>query len=103
MSARIIDAAEAFRIGLVEAVLPTDDFVAHALQWVEPMATKPRAALFSAKRAIVDGHQLPLDEGLRVEGRLFIECQIRPETIAIQSSVADAERAAPSDRIVELE
>ena len=52
---------------------------------------------------MVDGLQLPLDEGLRVEGRLFIECQIRPETIAIQSRVADAERAAPSDRIVELE
>jgi enoyl-CoA hydratase len=103
LSARIIDAAEALRIGLVEAVLPTDDFVAHVLQWVEPMATKPRAALFAAKRSMVDGLQLPLDEGLRIEGRLFIECQLRPETIAIQSRVADAERAAPPDRVVELE
>jgi enoyl-CoA hydratase len=102
LSARIIDAQEALRIGLVEAVLPNVDFVARALEWVQPMATKPRAALFAAKRAVIDGLRLPLEEGLRLEGRLFVECQTRPDTIAIQERVADTERNAPWDQRVEL-
>ena len=96
------NADEALRIGLVEAVLPHDNFVAGALAWAERIASQPPAAVRAAKRAIVDGLQLPLDEGLRLEGRLFIECQVRPDTIAIQERVADAERVAPGDQTVEL-
>jgi enoyl-CoA hydratase len=102
LSARIIDAREALRIGLVEAVLPNVDFVERVLEWVQPMATKPRAALFAAKRAVIDGLRLPLEEGLRLEGRLFVECQTRPDTIAIQERVADTERSTPGDQRVDL-
>jgi len=102
LSARIIDAHEALRIGLVEAVLPTDGFVGRALDWVRRMATKPRPALFAAKRAVVDGMRLSLEDGLRLEGRLFIECQMRPDTVALQARVADAERATPPDQRIEL-
>src|SRR5262249_46115762 len=102
LSARIIDAHEALRIGLVEAVLPNVDFVERVLEWVQPMATKPRAALFAAKRAVIDGLRLPLDEGLRLEGRLFVECQTRPDTIAIQERVADTDRNTPGDERVDL-
>ncbi len=102
LSARIIDAPEALRIGLVEAVLPTDGFVEHVLAWVQSMATKPRAALFAAKRAVIQGLRLPLDEGLRLEGQLFIECQTRPDTVALQERVADTERNTPGDRRVDL-
>ena len=102
LSARIIDAAEALRIGLVEAVLPTDNFVERALEWVAPIAAKPPAAVRAAKRAIVDGLRVPLDEGLRIEGRLFIECQLRPEVVALQERVADIERNAPPEQRVDL-
>jgi enoyl-CoA hydratase len=102
LSARIIDAAEAHRIGLVEAVLPDADFVAHVRGWVEPIATKPRHAIVAAKRAILDGLKLPLDEGLALEGRLFMGCQVRPDTVAIQQVVADIERTAPPDEVVPL-
>src|SRR5262249_34428257 len=102
LSARIIDADEALRIGLVEAVLPYDDFVGRALTWAETIASKPPAAVRAAKRAILDGLRLPLDDGLLLEARLFIECQMRPDTVAIQERVADAERAAPGDQRVDL-
>jgi enoyl-CoA hydratase len=102
LSGRIVDADEALRIGLIEAVLPHDGFVERVLEWVEPIATKPPAALRAAKRAIVDGMRVPLDEGLRIEGRLFIECQMRPDTVAIQERVAEAERTAPADQRVDL-
>jgi len=102
LSARIVDAQEALRIGLVEAVLPTDGFVEHVLAWVQSMATKPRTALFAAKRAVIQGLRLPLDEGLRLEGRLFVECQTRPDTVALQERVADTERNTPGHRRVDL-
>jgi enoyl-CoA hydratase len=89
LSGRAIDANEALRIGLVEAVLPDDDFVGNALRWVHPIATKPRHAIVAAKRALVEGFDLPLAEGLRVEGRLFVECQTRPDTIEIQAHVRE--------------
>jgi enoyl-CoA hydratase len=102
LSARIVDAAEAQRIGLVEAVLPVDGFVERVIEWAQPIATKPRAALFAGKRAVIDGLRLPLDQGLRLEGRLFLECQTRPDTVALQTRVAEAERKAPPDERVEL-
>jgi enoyl-CoA hydratase/carnithine racemase len=102
LSARIIDATEALRIGLVEAVLPTESFVEAVLEWAQPIATKPRPALFAAKRAVIDGLRLPLEDGLRLESRLFVECQTRPDTVALQTRVADAERSAPPGERVDL-
>jgi enoyl-CoA hydratase/carnithine racemase len=87
LSGRVVDADEALRIGLVEAVLPDDDFLARAARWAQPIATKPRHAIVAAKRALVEGFDLPLADGLRVEGRLFVECQTRADTIDIQSHV----------------
>jgi enoyl-CoA hydratase/carnithine racemase len=84
LSGRAIGADEAARIGLVEAVLPDDRFLEHVLDWVRPIADKPRHAVVAAKRAIVEGMELPLRDGLRVEGRLFIECQTRGDTISVQ-------------------
>jgi enoyl-CoA hydratase len=95
LSGRIIDADEAWRIGLVDAVLPDEDFLTHVRAWVDPIASKARYAVVAAKRAILDGLELPLAEGLALEGRHFLECQVRPETVAVQERVADAERAAP--------
>jgi enoyl-CoA hydratase/carnithine racemase len=89
LSGRAVDAAEALRIGLVETVLPDDDFVTRAVEWARPIADKPRHAIVAAKRALVEGAQLPLAEGLRVEGRLFIECQVRGDTIALQERVRE--------------
>jgi enoyl-CoA hydratase len=102
LSGRIVDADEALRIGLVEAVLPHDDFMSRVLEWLQPIATKPPTAVRAAKRAIVDGLRVPLDEGLRIEGRLFIECQTRPDTVAIQARAADTERHTPPDQRVDL-
>lgn len=95
LSGRIVDADEALRIGLVEAVFPDEGFVDAAVAWAANIARHPRQAVFAAKRAVVDGLRLPLDEGLALEGRLFIECQTRPETLDVQSRAAEAERAAP--------
>jgi enoyl-CoA hydratase len=85
LTGRAVDADEAMRIGLVEAVLPPDDFVEHVLAWALPIAQKPRHAIVAAKQALVAAQSLPLDEGLRAEGRLFLECQTDASTLALEA------------------
>jgi enoyl-CoA hydratase len=89
LSGRVIDADEALRIGLVEAVLPDETFVEDTLAWADRIAQKPRHAVVAAKRALLDGLELSLADGLRVEGRHFVECQVRGDTIELQSRVRE--------------
>jgi enoyl-CoA hydratase len=96
----VIDSGEAERIGLVQAVLPDDGFVDAALEWAGRIAAHPRHAVVAAKQALVEGIRLPLADGLRLEGRLFVECQMRPESVELEERAAERERAAsPGERI----
>jgi enoyl-CoA hydratase/carnithine racemase len=100
LSGRIVPAAEALTIGLVEAVVPDDAFVDRVVEWLQPLATKPRGALVAAKRAVVDGLRLPFDEGLRLEGRLFVECQLGAEAVALEAdALRRYEEAPPGARV----
>lgn len=95
-----VAASEAHRIGLVEAVLPDEGFLTHVLEWLGPIAVKPRRALAAAKRAVVDGLRLPFDEGLRLEGRLFVECQLDPEAVELEEELLRRYRESPPDERV---
>jgi enoyl-CoA hydratase/carnithine racemase len=100
LSGRIVNAEEALRIGLIEAVLPDDGFIDHVLEWVAPIAGKPRFAIAAAKQALIEGLRLPLAEGLRLEGRLFIECQTNAAAIELEHKALGRYRdAAPTDRV----
>ena len=72
-SGRQVTADEAYRIGLVDRVVPTDDFEESALAWAAELAAGPGAVQGLAKTAIDVGLDLDLAEGLRVEQRLFVE------------------------------
>lgn len=73
LSGRVIQADEALRIGLLNAVLPAAGFVDAAVEWCGRIARNSAPAVFAAKRAVMEGLALPLSEGLRLEGRLFAE------------------------------
>jgi enoyl-CoA hydratase len=102
LSGRRVDAAEAVAIGLANVALPDAGFVDAVVEWAAPMAAKPRAALVAAKRAVVEGMTLPLDEGLRLEGRLFLELQTGREALDLQRGALDRYAAAGDDEPVEL-
>lgn len=102
LSGRVVTATEALALGLVEAVLPDDGFVDRTLDWLSPIAGKPRHALAAAKRAMHEGLQLPLHEGLRVEGRLFLECQGRSDTVALEEQMIDRYETTDGDAPVEF-
>lgn len=73
LSGRVVPADEALRIGLVNTVLPTDGFREAAIGWCQQIARHSPAAVFAAKKAVVEGLRLPLDDALRLESRLFLE------------------------------
>lgn len=72
-SGRMVDMVEGERIGLVDAVFPADDVHDRAVEAAAGYARGPYA-LRLAKRALEDGTEMPLDQGLRLERQLFAEC-----------------------------
>jgi enoyl-CoA hydratase/carnithine racemase len=69
-SGRMVDMVEAERIGMVDRVAPADDLIDVARDLAARFAAGP-ASLALAKRAIEDGTEQPLDQGLRLESELF--------------------------------
>jgi enoyl-CoA hydratase len=65
-----LSAAEALRVGLVERVVPPGDVLSSAQALARSLADKAPVALRYAKEAVVKGLELPLAEGLRLEGDL---------------------------------
>jgi len=65
-----IDAREAWRIGLVERVVPAADVLASARELARTLAEKAPVALRYAKESVVKGLELPLADGLRLENDL---------------------------------
>jgi enoyl-CoA hydratase len=74
LSGDLIDAAEALRLGLVEAVHPAGDLQAQAMGMAERIASKSPVALAAAKEATRAALSLPLDDGLKLETALFQLC-----------------------------
>jgi enoyl-CoA hydratase len=71
LTGRMIDAAEADRIGLVSRVVPADRLLDEALAAAAKIAALSRQAVLMAKEAVNAADQSPLSEGLRLERRLF--------------------------------
>ena len=68
-----ISAEEAFRIGLVNKVVPAGETLPVAQALGRRLAGMPAAALRFIKRAVDEGSEMDLQEGLRLEGTLFDE------------------------------
>ena len=70
---RHVGAEEALEIGLADAVVPDDEVYATAVAMARKFAAGPPIALAAAKQAIDEGLELPIDDGLKLETRLFAE------------------------------
>jgi enoyl-CoA hydratase/carnithine racemase len=68
---RMVKAAEAHAIGLVDAVVPDDGVYQAALDMVKRYAAGPALALRAAKQAIDHGLDVDLATGLEIERELF--------------------------------
>jgi enoyl-CoA hydratase len=79
ITGRVIDAAEAQRIGLVNEVTPRGGCVERALELAAEIAALPQPAIHTDKEAAVRGLGRPLDEGLRIEAECFNRLVSTPE------------------------
>lgn len=65
-----VNAAEAYRIGLVNRVVPADQLMAAAEEIAGKICLGAPLSLIAIKEAITKGVELPLDEGLKLESEL---------------------------------
>jgi enoyl-CoA hydratase len=71
LTGRMIDAAEADRIGLVSRVVPHDQLMAETQKAAEEIASYSILALMAAKEMVARALELPTTEGVKFERRLF--------------------------------
>lgn len=67
-----IDAETAYRAGLVQRIVPRERLYAEAETLARHIISRPAATVALAKRAIIDGLELPLDQALALESRLAL-------------------------------
>ena len=67
---RPIDAQEAYRIGLVNKVVPLEQLMPTAREWAEVICQAGPLAVRAAKEAMLRGCSFTLEEGLRLENSL---------------------------------
>ncbi len=73
-TARNIKADEAYRIGLVNAVYPTEELIPQAEKLAATIAKNAPIAVRNCKKAINDGLQTDMDSALVIEEKLFGDC-----------------------------
>ena len=89
-----ISAAEALRLGIVERVVPAADVMTSAMALARELAGKAPLALRYAKEAVVKGLEIPLAEGIRLEGDL--STLLRTTEDRLEGARAFLEKRKPS-------
>jgi enoyl-CoA hydratase/carnithine racemase len=96
LTARKIDAAEAERIGLVNRIAPAGKLREVGLEVARQIAANGPVAVRAAKRAIDEGGDLPLSNGLEVEARCYD--LVLPTQDRLEALAAFAEKRPPRYR-----
>jgi len=66
-----IDAQEAYRIGLVNRVVPLAELMPTAREWAEKICRAGPLQVRAVKEAMIRGYDMTLDEGLRLETEML--------------------------------
>lgn len=80
LTGRVIDAREAYRIGLANEVVETGKSLSRALELARFLCTLPQPAMRTDKEAAYRGFGLPLEEGLKIEAQCFNRSIFNPDT-----------------------
>lgn len=67
---KLVDAAEAYRIGLVNKVVPPAEVLSTAKEWAGAICKAAPLAVRAAKEAMLRGSAMTIEEGLRLENAL---------------------------------
>jgi enoyl-CoA hydratase len=69
MTGRVVEADEAYRIGLADRIVPQGDALETALELAEIIAAFPQATVRSDRAAVYEGLGKPIEDGLALEAR----------------------------------
>jgi enoyl-CoA hydratase/carnithine racemase len=72
LTGETIDAKEAYRVGLVNKVVPPEKLMSTVMSMAREMASKSSIALRYTKEAVYQGMDLTLEQGLRLEADLYL-------------------------------
>ena len=82
LTARLFDAEEAKRLGLIHRIVPPDEAVlAAAIAWAEEILPLPKGALASTKALAHAAIHMPLPETYAAETTLFVNLWSQPDHI----------------------
>ena len=93
LTAQTIDAEEAYRIGLVNKVVPLPQLMPEATEWAQTLCERGPLGVRAAKESVIRGLSLPLADGLRLEA--FLSATLRGTEDAIEGPKAFAEKRKP--------
>ena len=86
---KMIDAQEAYRIGLVNILVPPEQVMPTAMEWAQTICQAAPLAVRSAKEAMIRGTSMSLDEGLRLEWSLLGYCTTTEDFMEGQSAFVE--------------
>ncbi|MEL6254178.1 MAG: enoyl-CoA hydratase-related protein [Bacteroidota bacterium] len=81
ITGKVVDAQEAYRIGLANEVVPKGKSLERAIELAEFICALPQPAIRTDKEAAVRGYGESLDEGLRIEAEKFLDSIYEAETL----------------------
>jgi enoyl-CoA hydratase len=71
---KIIGAAEALRVGLVNLVCSREELLSKAKETAQLIVANGSLAVAAAKRVMLDGYDVSLDRGVELEAQAFAHC-----------------------------
>jgi enoyl-CoA hydratase/carnithine racemase len=96
MLAEPFGAEEALRLGLVNAVVPADELITHALSRAQKLAAKPREAIRTTRR-LLRGDRAAILDAIDAEAEAFLAALRSPAAqAALQAFLAKFKAAAAS-------
>lgn len=93
LTGKFISAAEAYRIGLVNEVVPLANLMAAAERWAAEILECSPVAVQASKRSVIAGQSLPVDKAIKQDAQL-IE-QLRASADQVEGTRAFAEKRKP--------
>jgi enoyl-CoA hydratase/carnithine racemase len=81
LRSRVVTPEGALELGIVNEL--ADDARARAIEVAEGMAKLSTVSVIAAKRSIVRGANLPIEEGLRIEGEEWLKTIVTPEAMRL--------------------
>ena len=94
-TAKNIKADEALRIGLVNAVYPAEELMPAAKKMAGAIAANAPVAVRACKAAVNEGLEMPMDQALELEERLFGSCFETADQIEGMRAFLAKEKHAP--------